>query len=389
MNKALAVAAIISFAMLAVAAPPRPVKHKKNIQDLRRQLSSIRSQSHQVKAELKKTKRAVKDVLHDIHEVDSRLNSLEESLTATESHLEDSRAQAVRDARDLADANVRLEHQRTLIGARIRRIYMQGSPTFLSVLMGARDVGDIAEREALLRFIEKRDRQVFIDYQATRTFIAAKKRDADALVVRIRALIEDQRAQQESLQGNRAQKGHYLRELNSHVGELTELANQFQQDEEEITGQIEAYMREAARPSRPNTKTIHLGKFSGRFMHPIAGAPITSGFGWRYHPILHYSRMHTGVDFGASYGTRIHAAADGIVIGAQRMGGYGNVVILDHGGGFATVYAHCSAILVSRGEKVARGQVIARVGATGLATGPHLHFEVRINGHPVNPIRYL
>jgi murein DD-endopeptidase MepM/ murein hydrolase activator NlpD len=110
-----------------------------------------------------------------------------------------------------------------------------------------------------------------------------------------------------------------------------------------------------------------------------------SGFGMRFHPILRIRRMHKGIDFPANSGTSIRAAADGEVIAAQYMSGYGNTVILDHGGGVSTVYAHCSRILVRAGQKVSRGQTIARVGQTGLATGPHLHWEVRVKGRAVDP----
>jgi len=124
---------------------------------------------------------------------------------------------------------------------------------------------------------------------------------------------------------------------------------------------------------------------SAGLMTPVAGH-ITSGFGLRYHPILHFSRMHTGIDFGAAWGSPIVAAADGQVVGAGWTGGYGRQVRVAHPSGIMTTYSHMSTIAASAGEMVRQGQVIGYVGSSGLATGPHLHFEVRVNGQPVDPM---
>ena len=121
---------------------------------------------------------------------------------------------------------------------------------------------------------------------------------------------------------------------------------------------------------------------------PTAGR-ITSRFGSRIHPVLGYRRFHAGVDFGAPHGTRITAADSGKVIFSGWYGGYGNSVIVDHGGGLTTLYAHASRLTVSEGQSVVKGQAIAAVGSTGLSTGPHLHFEVRRNGNPVDPMGFL
>ncbi|MDG2991135.1 peptidoglycan DD-metalloendopeptidase family protein [Candidatus Synechococcus calcipolaris G9] len=126
----------------------------------------------------------------------------------------------------------------------------------------------------------------------------------------------------------------------------------------------------------------------GRLSYPI-NAPITSNFGWRTHPILGTRRLHNGTDFGADTGTPIRAADAGTVILSGWSGGYGNTVIINHGGGMTTLYAHASRLLVQEGQTVQQGQVIAEVGSTGLSTGPHLHFEVRINGDPQDPMAYL
>ena len=127
----------------------------------------------------------------------------------------------------------------------------------------------------------------------------------------------------------------------------------------------------------------------GSLSSPVATPVITSTYGYRVHPIFGDRRLHTGIDLRASSGTAIKAAAPGEVVFAGWRGGYGNCTIVDHGGGVATLYAHQSALQVAQGDEVKRGQVIGAAGATGNATGPHLHFEVRVNGVPVDPMPYL
>jgi murein DD-endopeptidase MepM/ murein hydrolase activator NlpD len=120
----------------------------------------------------------------------------------------------------------------------------------------------------------------------------------------------------------------------------------------------------------------------GGLMWPVSG-PVTSPFGWRW------GRMHEGIDIGVAYGTPIHAAASGTVIYCGWESGYGNLVVIDHGGGIATAYGHQSSIAAACGQQVSQGDVIGYVGSTGHSTGPHLHFEVRVNGNPVDPLGYL
>jgi murein DD-endopeptidase MepM/ murein hydrolase activator NlpD len=122
---------------------------------------------------------------------------------------------------------------------------------------------------------------------------------------------------------------------------------------------------------------------------PVPGAPVTSPFGYRIHPIFGTSILHTGIDYGADEGTPIRAAADGVVVSAGWIDGYGNATIIDVGGGIAVLYGHQSFLGVSAGQKVTQGQTIGRVGCTGNCTGPHVHFEVRVNGTPVDPVNYI
>ncbi|MHB8842558.1 MAG: M23 family metallopeptidase, partial [Candidatus Aquicultor sp.] len=126
----------------------------------------------------------------------------------------------------------------------------------------------------------------------------------------------------------------------------------------------------------------------GGYVWPVS-ARITSPFGWRFHPVLGYSRMHTGIDLGCGSGTSVHATKGGTVIMAGWMGGYGNAVVIDHGEGISSLYGHNKSLTVSAGQHVVQGQVIAHSGSTGMSTGPHLHFEIRVNGNPQNPLSFL
>ena len=203
----------------------------------------------------------------------------------------------------------------------------------------------------------------------------AAEQQAASAEAEVRALVADEAAQVAAIQGKID-------------GERKRLA-----DLEAEQVKLQAILVERARRARQNHGNggWNPRPSNGFLSYPAPGG-ITSGFGMRYHPILHYSRMHTGIDFGVACGTPVHAAADGEVISAGRAGGYGNRVVIDHGavgsGDLATTYNHLSSIVV-HGGNVQRGQVIAYSGTTGLSTGCHLHFEALLDGRYVNPVNYL
>jgi murein DD-endopeptidase MepM/ murein hydrolase activator NlpD len=158
--------------------------------------------------------------------------------------------------------------------------------------------------------------------------------------------------------------------------------DELEQDSAVIEQRLKAeYRRRAGRRGRGRYRL----RWSGTFSVPSHG-PVTSGFGYRVHPIVGRRRMHTGIDFGAPMGSPIYAAAGGEIFHAGWLGGYGRCIIILHGDGISTLYGHCSVLEVQPGQYVRRGQVIGRVGSTGFSTGPHLHFEVRKDGVPINPM---
>lgn len=198
--------------------------------------------------------------------------------------------------------------------------------------------------------------------------------------------------QKSDYQAQAQSQSELIQRLSSDRLALEAAQNQLEKDSKNLEGLIqqkvaEAKAREAAQ-AKTNSRRNILIKGTGLFAFP-SNAPTSSPFGWRVHPILGYRRFHAGLDFAASYGSTIRAADSGTVIFAGWYGGYGRTVIINHGGGITTLYGHASELYVSEGQTVQRGQAIASVGSTGLSTGPHLHFEVRRNGTPVNPADYL
>jgi murein DD-endopeptidase MepM/ murein hydrolase activator NlpD len=264
--------------------------------------------------------------------------------------------------------------------------YESDSPDELSFLLAAHSFSDLIDGLDYVRLVVRRDRQIVSEVDAskhevtvarwrTRLSRRSVRRQAQIVAVRVhqvRVLRDELVANKGQLESAREQKKVGLDSLNA-----AERA-----DAEEIDGLQAASADLAAKiRSAQAHSTVHHVSGAG-FIWPV-NAPITSPFGWRW------GRMHEGLDLGAAYGSAISAAAAGVVIYAGWEGGYGNLVVIDHGGGLATAYGHQSRIAVSLGQNVSQGQTIGYVGSTGHSTGPHLHFEVRVNGQAVDPLGYL
>lgn len=371
----------LAAVLVAIAVFGAGQGQKAKIQDLKSNLSDIRSKRGFLESQLSQTRRQVRSARGDLREVDGRLNNVTSSLAATKNRLKMGLAEQVRLRDELKVATHRLQERREQVRRRLRWMYVRQDTGVLSAVLKSEDLSGVASRAALYERIARADRELFETYQRLREEVAKKKVRQDQLVVEIAALQRRQESQQAELQGVRQDKAAIVSRLWGKQEDLERLIRQLDREEAAIEARIAAY-------NASTGKTTGLAPFRGKFSKPVAGS-VTSGFGMRRHPILRRTRMHNGVDFGARHGAPINAAADGIVISASYSSGYGNNVIIDHGGGISTLYAHCSRMFVSAGQRVRRGQKIAAVGSTGLATGPHLHFEVRVNGKPVNPMSKL
>ena len=263
------------------------------------------------------------------------------------------------------------------LGKRVRDIYINGQISYVDVLFGAKDFSDLLTRMDLLKRVIKQD------YELVRAVLD----DRNAMVALKEELEKDKEAQEPlERQARLARKA-----MEEKVEKQHALIEQMKYDKATIDRKQDESRAASERITRmlQRSSMVNLPvQGSGAMAWPLAGT-ITSDFGWRTHPITGAQRFHSGVDIGGDYGMPIYAAQAGTVEYAGWISGYGNSVIINHGGGISTLYGHCQSVSVSTGQNVAQGELIAACGSSGNSTGPHCHFEVRVNGEPVNPLNYF
>ena len=273
-----------------------------------------------------------------------------------------------------------MEKQAKVLSDRLVFIYEQGESSYLEVLLSANDLKDFLSRFDMLNSIVGQDRDLINSINSKKRDLDMKKSDLEVQKRALQVAQEGQEGKQQVLASQLNDKKVVLTDVQQEKEKLAQAL----QELEQASLQAEAMIRKL----QSNGKGARIG--TGSYTWPTPDySNITSPFGMRFHPILKTRKLHTGVDIGAPSGADIVAADGGTVIFSGWFGAYGQATIIDHGAGMSTLYGHQSELLVSEGEKVAKGQIIGRVGSTGWSTGAHLHFEVRINGSPVNPIGYI
>lgn len=324
-----------------------------------------------------------------------RLGGLERNIQLTEgeisineNQLQQANAKLKKIETDLKVAEAAYQKKQGNTVARLRVLQRQRQRTTWVALLQSQTLEELLERRYQLQLVYKSDRQRLLALKAAKDKISDKKLLAEIQKNQI-ALLSEQLLQQKA--GYTAQatvQSELVTRLNTDRLALEAAEQQLAQDSSSIANVIAQRIAEQQVAFRTDTPGYQRVLGTGQMVTPVNG-PITSNFGYRQHPILGSSRFHAGTDFGVPQGTPILAADSGTVIVAEWYGGYGNAVIIDHGNGLTTLYGHCSELYVSVGQGVQRGQTIAAVGSTGLSTGPHLHFEVRQQGEPVEPLAYL
>jgi len=389
--------ALVVMCRPAVAAkskqPPSPVARQ--IQALTDQLDEVSADEAALLDQVRASKARLDDLNARVADLDKQRAPVEVALQGAQVQLDDLGSRQLVAEGQLAETQGRLADARQRMVDRAVAAYTGESSTarYADLLLRVRSIRDLSAAAIYVQSALDDDHAVVRKFEQLKGQ-AGDLRDAlDGARDQARAQRDVVASKEQDLSTRRQAEDDVRQQAAAEVAKQNDLLAQLRGRKAEFQAQIVALQRQsdslAAQLRRRQAGQVLVPSGHGVLAVPIPGAPITSGFGPRVHPIYGDVRMHTGIDFGAPYGTPIQAAADGVVVSAGPLGGYGNATVIDHGNGLATLYGHQSSIAVVPGQRVRRGQVIGYVGCTGLCTGPHLHFEVRVRGTPVDPMPYL
>jgi murein DD-endopeptidase MepM/ murein hydrolase activator NlpD len=353
---------------------------ERKINTTNRKIQQLKHKENNVLGKLVQTQEEMDQLSSNLFKINNRVGTTQKKMRVINSQLDKTRF-------DIAKVRGSIDEHRDLLNRRLISIYKYGYQSYLEVLFQANHFSEFISRFEMVGNFVSKDLQMLRTLQQQHNLIANKKMK----ISQYQDELERQRRVYDRLKSQAEKKHKTLRvKVNVQKRELTSIQTNREKLEaaldemEELSRSMESEIRDI----QSKSQTI-LG--SGKYIWPTDPIckRISSGFGSRFHPILKKYRYHSGVDIAAPKGTPIVATDNGVVIFSGYKGGYGKTVMIDHGLGYSSVYGHTSVLLVTNGQEVTQGQRIALVGSTGLSTGPHLHFEIRKNGIPQNPLKYL
>jgi len=379
----------VAFVLLLVAATPAfgddaSKKHQLDarISSLRGRVASHQKQEAQLRSEVAGYTTRIRALEARVGDVSLRLGTLQADLALDKSRLHALNALFELQSQQFAFLRVQYRKAQTALDQRLVEIYESDQASPLDVFLGSRNLKEALDQIAYLTDIGVQDRRISnqVGYAKTQVRAARAKTKKLRGTVRSETAVIDARANQARAVRNElvGARNDLVRTKQQKLTDLSQLSAQDRADVGEIDALQAASAALVNRIRAAQASTSSAPSSSG-LIWPVSGA-VTSPFGWRW------GRLHEGIDIGVPYGTPIRAAASGTVIYCGWESGYGNLTVIDHGGALATAYAHQSSILVACGQQVTQGDVIGYVGSTGHSTGTHLHFEVRVNGIPVDTL---
>ena len=344
------------------------------LNDVRQRMERMQTRKEQARRKAESASAELSEVMGSLNELQAQANNLQKKSDALQGKINDNQAK-------LEKKQQEMQERMLIYRKRLRDIYINGQINYLDVLLGAKDFSDFSSRMYLLQKIISRDLELLEKLKQDAAEINSRKEQLAAEMKEIKAT-------QTELEAKKA-KVNKLREQRAYMLYKAQEEEQSSQEEYERLLAISENIASMLRNMENAGGGAPAGQGgTGQFMWPCNG-PITSYYGWRTHPIFGTTKYHSGMDIAVDSGTPIHAADSGTIVYSGWLGGYGNCVMIDHGGGLVTLYAHNSALNVGEGQYVSKGTVVAYAGSTGYSTGPHCHFEVRLHGELTEPLNYL
>ena len=351
------------------------------------EISDLNDEHSKVEEQLKKSNEDLNEVKNELSENLQQVQKIDEKISESEQQEEELKIKVNKLKQQIAEIQEKLDEaekkynkQKKFLESRLITIYESGDTQYLDVVLKSKNMSDFLSNYFLITELATYDTELLEDLEAKKKVIDISKQKLEKSKEELSESLKMQTRISIILQNTKTMRESFISKLS--------------EQEKQIQAEIDEYMQ---RYNEINLEILQLtgtlpetNYIGGVLAWPVPGyTKISSNYGMRYHPILHYTKLHTGVDISAPMGANFVAANDGIVVKAELNSAYGNMVIIDHGGGISTLYAHGSEILVQVGQTVKRNEAVLKVGSTGYSTGPHAHFEVRINGQVTNPIEYI
>ena len=374
--------------------------------ELKSRLAQIKEQKAEIERNLESYKADQAEYAGQIGTLNNKIALTEEEIDATQDILDELDANIAQTEQELEETTQELENKKELFATRVRVMYENGDTSYMDVLLNSENFSDMLSNMEIVSQIMDYDKGVVAEYTALKESIEQMKAELESDRADKQDYMDSLEDRKEELESDRADLKKLLAKLENDIEYAEKTARQMQADEDKVNAEIEELSRQEAEAARKaaeaakkaaqsksassstSTSTV---RASGSMVWPCPSYNyISSNYGYRTHPITgKVSSFHKGIDIASGSGNPVLAAASGTVVKSYMSSSYGNYIVISHGGGLMTAYAHLSRRLVSVGDTVSAGQQIGKVGSTGNSTGPHLHFEVYVNGSTVNPMNYV
>ena len=380
-----ALLALLIFALAVFPASPALAVSQAEIDALEEQRDALKAERESMQADIDALKNEQAGILEQKRALDEQNEVYRQELELIEEQVSLYTRLVDEKAAELEEATAAEEEQLATYKQHVRAMEENGKYTYLSIIFGSRSLSELMSNLDMIGEIMEADKRIYDQYTAAREKAEEIKAEYEVTLEQLSEKQDEYEAEKVEREAKIAEASAMIEQLEAEISTNYDLYLEVLAQEEALESDIQNKIAELERQEAASSITS-----TGSYIWPLPGYSPGSAYGWRMHPIFNEMRFHAGEDIGAPSGTPILAADSGVAsVYPDNGNGYGNYIMINHGGGRVTLYAHMSAFAISGGATVTQGQVIGYVGSTGNSTGPHLHFEVRVNGATTDPKQYF